>query len=264
MSTSDSTPDRGGNPVTRHASWVGRFVFKYRDYLAPAVGILILAYVRPRPLFGSERADRWLDLVGVLVALTGQSIRATVIGLAYIVRGGAKKQLAAPRLVREGFYAHSRNPMYLGNFLLLLGLALIYNAPLVYLVGLPACVGGLFSIVLAEEEFLRGQFGAEYDDYCHAVNRFLPDVRGLRQTLSRMRFDWRRVLRKEYGTTFAWTSTAIVFLAYERVLWHGLAQSAPALRTLGVVWLALGVCYFVVRWLKKSGRLASPDYQPAA
>lgn len=264
MSTPGSTPAQGRNTVTALVSWVGRFVFKYRDYLAPAVGILILAYVRPRPLFGSERADRWLDLAGVLVALTGQSIRATVIGYAYIVRGGAKKQLAAPRLVREGFYAHSRNPMYMGNFLLLLGLALIYNAPLVYLVGLPACVGGLWAIVRSEEEFLRGKFGAEYDDYCRTVNRFLPDIRGLRQTLSGMHFDWRRVLRKEYGTTFAWISTAIVFMGFERVSWHGLAQSTPALRTLGSVWLALGVCYLAVRWLKKSGRLASPDYQPAA
>ncbi len=263
MSTPDSTPARGGG-VTALVSWVGRFVFKYRDYLAPAVGILILIYEEPRPIFFSQRANWWLDLAGLVVALTGQIVRATVIGYAYIVRGGANKQLAAPRLVREGFYAHSRNPMYVGNFLLLLGLALIYNAPLVYLIGLPACVGGLWAIVRSEEEFLRGKFGAEYEDYCRTVNRFLPDIRGLRQTLSRMHFDWRRVLRKEYGTTFAWTSTAILFLGYERVVWNGLEQSAGAVRALGAVWLTLGMCYLCVRWLKKSGRLASPDYQPAA
>jgi protein-S-isoprenylcysteine O-methyltransferase Ste14 len=262
--SAENPPTQNRGAVNRLVSRVGRFVFKYRDFLAPAVGILILLYEEPRPIFLSQRANWWLDLVGVLVALTGQIIRVTVIGYAYIVRGGAKKQLAAPRLVREGFYAHSRNPMYLGNFLLLLGLALIYNAPLVYLIGLPACVAGLWAIVRAEEEFLRGQFGAEYEDYCRTVNRFLPDLRGLRQTLSGMRFDWRRALRKEYGTTFAWTSTAILFLGYERVLWNGLKQSTPVLRGLLASWISLGIWYLCVRWLKKSGRLASPDYQPAA
>jgi protein-S-isoprenylcysteine O-methyltransferase Ste14 len=255
MSTSDSTPDRGGNPVTRHASWVGRFVFKYRDYLAPAVGILILAYVRPRPLFGSERADRWLDLVGVLVALTGQSIRATVIGLAYIVRGGANKQLAAPRLVREGFYAHSRNPMYVGNFLILTGIALIYNSRWVYLIILPGFVLGILAIIKAEEDFLAAKFGAEYDDYCRRVNRFLPSLRGLRTTLAGMRFDWRRVVRKEYGTTFAWTSAAVVLLAIERITWHGFQDAAPALIRLVAAWGCIFALYLFALWLKKTHRL---------
>ena len=53
--------------------------------------------------------------------LCGQAVRVMVIGYAYIQRGGVNKQLAARSPGREGVYAHSRNPMYVGNFLLLAG-----------------------------------------------------------------------------------------------------------------------------------------------
>lgn len=253
----ESTSNRSG--LGAQFSALGRFVFRFRDYLTPLIGVVVLLSTRPHPLFGSEAADRWMNLAGILVSLTGQVIRVTVIGYAYIVRGGIDKKLAAPRLVSAGFYNHSRNPMYLGNFLLFIGLALIYNSPFVYLVGLPLCLTALVSIVRAEEEFLRGRFGAEYEDYCSRVNRFIPDIGGLRATLSRMHFDWRRVLRKEYGTTLAWTSAVIVFLAMEQITWHGLAASQANLLRLAAVWMIILACYLVVRRLKKTRRLNSPE-----
>jgi protein-S-isoprenylcysteine O-methyltransferase Ste14 len=236
---------------------IGRFVFRYRDYLAPFGLILIFVCSSPHPVFGSERVDWWFNLFGLLVALLGQAIRVSVIGYAYIVRGGSKKQLAAPKLVCEGFYAHSRNPMYVGNFLLLGGLAIIYHSPLVYLVVLPLYLLSIVAIIEAEEEFLRGKFGAEYEDYCRRVNRFLPSLRGLRTTLSGMKFDWRRVLRKEYGTTFAWLSTALIFIAVERISWHPARQVLSALARIAVAWILVALLYGITRWLKKSGRLTS-------
>jgi protein-S-isoprenylcysteine O-methyltransferase Ste14 len=236
---------------------VGRFVFRFRDYLAPLGLVIIFLCSRPRPAFGSERADLWFNMLGVLVALLGQAIRVVVIGYAYIVRGGKGKQLAAPKLVCEGLYAHSRNPMYVGNFLLLTGLAIIYHAPLVYLVALPLYVLAILSIIEAEEEFLRGKFGAEYDDYCRRVNRFLPSLRGLRTTLDGMTFDWRRVARKEYGTAFAWLSAALAFMAIENLSWHHLHEIQETLVGLAAAWAVIAMLYATARWLKKSGRLAS-------
>jgi protein-S-isoprenylcysteine O-methyltransferase Ste14 len=236
---------------------VGRFVFRFRDYLAPLGLVVIFVVSRPRPALGSERVDWWVDAFGLLVALLGQAIRVSVIGYAYIRRGGAEKQLAAPKLVCEGLYAHSRNPMYVGNFLLLAGLAIIYHSPLVYLVVLPLYVLGILSIVEAEEAFLRGKFGAEYEDYCRRVNRFLPNLHGLRTTVRGLQFDWRRVVRKEYGTTFAWLSTSLAFIAVEHLSWHGLEEAGQVLIGLAVAWLVIALFYATARWLKKRGHLAS-------
>ena len=150
--------------------------------------------------------------------------------------------------------------MYVGDFLLFLGLAVIYNSPLVYCVALPIVATVLVAMVSAEERFLRGRFGAEYEAYCRRVNRFIPRLRGLRDTTRDMRFDWRRVLRKEYGTTLAWVSAAFALMAWERIVRLGFAAAEPQLWGLLCLYLPVPVLYGVVRWLKLSGRLSSPDY----
>lgn len=247
---------QGATPL---ADRLGRFVFGYRDYLVPAALVVVIALTRPQAPFGSERLDALLDALGLLVALAGQILRIAVIGHAYIQRGGAQKQLSAPKLVCAGFYAHSRNPMYVGDFLLFLGLCIIYNSAWVYLVVLPAVGLSLLAIVSAEERYLGRRFGAAYADYCQRVNRFIPRLYGLRATLRGMPFDWRRVLRKEYGTTFAWVSAACFLLAWEQVVWRGWSGARPALFRLLCLYAPVPVAYGYVRWLKKSGRLQSPD-----
>ena len=255
------TPTEAG--LSRPAAafdWLGRFVFRFRDYLLPAGFFVALVLAPPRAPFGSARLDLVLDVIGVIVAAVGQTLRVAVIGYAYIERGGAGKKLSAPRLVCEGFYAHCRNPMYAGNFLLLTGLALIYNSLFVYALLLPVLVFGVYAIIKAEERFLAERFGAEYDAYCRQVPRFVPRLRGLGKTLEGMRFDWRRVLRKEYGTTFAWLSGAFALMAWERIVRLGWADSVPELRVLAALYLPIPVLWGTVRWLKKSHRLDSPEH----
>lgn len=239
------------------ADRLGRLVFRYRDYLVPAVLVAVLGLTRPQAPLGSERLDIVLDALGLLVATAGQAWRAMVIGYAYIRRGGINKQLAAPTLVCQGFYAHSRNPMYVGDFLLFTGLAIIYHSAVVYLVVLPIVAIALLAIVSAEERYLAARFGDAYAAYCQRVNRFVPSLRGLSATTRGMRFDWRRVLRSEYGTTFAWLSAAFFLLAWEDVLRFGWARSAPRLHWLVALYLPVPIAYGIVRWLKKSGRLRS-------
>jgi protein-S-isoprenylcysteine O-methyltransferase Ste14 len=236
---------------------LGRFAFRFRDYLTPAALVLILAFTLPEHPFGSPAVNRWVDALGFLVAASGQALRVLVIGYAYIVRGGVGKQLAAPKLVCEGFYAHSRNPMYVGNVLLLVGLAIIYNSRWVYILVLPAFLGGLLAIVKAEEQFLAAKFGHEYDEYCQRVNRFLPNLRGLRGTMAEMQFDWKRVLRKEYGTTFAWLSAALFLLIWERLVHFGYSGAHTTINLLLLAYVPLVAAYATVRWLKKTRRLNS-------
>jgi protein-S-isoprenylcysteine O-methyltransferase Ste14 len=231
----------------------GTVVFRYRDYLVPVSVAAVVFTTTPR-----TAADPWLDVVGVLVACAGQAIRVLVIGLAYIQRGGKQKTIAADRLVVDGIFAHSRNPLYVGNFLLMSGLMLIWNSPAGYaLIGAVAIT--LLAMTRAEETFLRGKFGPEFDAYCARVPRFLPDLRGLGATLARFDFDWKRVLRKEYGTTFSWTTTVIVLLGLQSVERLGLAAARPTVGCLALVWLGIAVLWATARWMKKTKRLVSPD-----
>lgn len=106
----------------------GNFLFRARDAVFPLVLLVLLVAFRPEYPFGSPLWDRRLDLVGLLVAAGGQALRAAVVGYAYIIRGGKNRQVYAEGLVTEGFFAHARNPLYVGNILILAGLFLIWNS----------------------------------------------------------------------------------------------------------------------------------------
>jgi protein-S-isoprenylcysteine O-methyltransferase Ste14 len=251
-----STSERGG--VNAAALGFGRFIFRYRDYLAPLVLVVAAVTMPPVAFADFEVWDLGLDLIGVMISFAGQALRVIVIGLAYIKRGGRQKTITADRLVCEGVFAHSRNPLYLANFLMVSGLLLIWNSPWAYLIILPSFGVALRSIVRAEEEFLSGRFGAEYTEYCARVPRFVPRFRGFRQTLGQFDFDWRRVIRSEYGTTFGLLSMILALFVLEKIHWHGLEAALVRVRVAAALWLLSAGLWASARWAKKAGWMKSP------
>jgi len=233
---------------------IGNTLFRHRNHLFPLAFLVVLFADRPRYPFGSARADLVLDAIGIAIILSGQAIRALVIGLAYIQRGGRSGRVHADALVQEGVFAHSRNPLYLGNILVFVGLFVVVNSPAGWLIGIPAVLFSYVAIVAAEEAFLHQRFGAEYDAYCQRVNRFWPSWRGLRQTLEGFRFDWSRIVKKEYGSTFAWATTLLLVLAWERIANGDAAAVRSHWWRYAGIWLGLGAAWFAARRYKKSRR----------
>ena len=231
---------------------IGAFLFRYRNALGPVLCLLALFVTHPSYPLGRGSLNLLLDLAGIFVALLGEALRIVTIGYEYIERGGRNRQVYASRLVQGGVFAQCRNPLYVGNILLTLGLALIVNAMVFYLVVLPLVIYAYTAIVAAEEQFLRNTFGAEFDQYCRRVNRWIPSLRGWRASIAGMRFNWRRVLVKEYNTIF------VVLLALVAVkLWsdyevrgEGVLPSTLSLVVGLCVWFA---AYVLVRAMKKSG-----------
>lgn len=93
---------------------------------------------------------------------------------------GTLVPIDAPRkLVVGGLYRYVRNPMYLAVALLLFGeavaLARLDRYVLYYFAALTAIAGAF--VRFYEEPHLRKLFGAEYDDYCAHVRRWVPSLR---------------------------------------------------------------------------------------
>ena len=233
----------------------GTFLFKYRDAVFPTVILAIIIVTRPRFPSGSRSADLWLNLLGILVAFSGQALRIAVIGYRYIVRGGKNRRVHAEDLVTDGFFALSRNPLYVGNILVLFGLFIIWNTPLLYLIGVPFVLLGYMGIVAAEEAFLRRKFGADYDEYCRTTNRWIPDLRKVRAAIDGIPFNWRRVLLREYGSWTAWIGTAGVLIIAESLYAASYQEEAVLINSILAVLAVVFVAWAVTRWLKLNKRI---------
>jgi protein-S-isoprenylcysteine O-methyltransferase Ste14 len=240
--------------VQRWAVATGNLLFRFRNALGPFVVLCALALGTPHHAFGRRDLDLLLDLAGVLVALAGQSLRVLTIGLDYIERGGRNHHVYASRLVQGGVFAHCRNPLYVGNILICIGLVLIVHSMALYLVIVPFVLLAYVCIVAAEEAFLRDKFGPEYDAYCRRVPRWWPRWQGWRESTRDMRFHWQRVLVKEYNTLFLLGLAIPALWAWSEYRIGG-ADAVPPSPAMGAALAAWLACYLGVRALKKSGRV---------
>jgi protein-S-isoprenylcysteine O-methyltransferase Ste14 len=230
----------------------GNFLFRYRNGIGPVALVLALLVGQPSYPFGRADLDLAFDVAGALVALAGQALRILTIGFEYIERGGRNRQVYASSLVQGGVFGQSRNPLYVGNILICAGLALVVNSWAFYLLMIPFVLLTYFCIVAAEEAFLRDKFGQEYEAYCRRVPRWLPRWSGWQRSTEGMRFNWRRVLVKEYNTVLLLLLSLVALRLWSeyRVIGPGAAPPAVWLLAGLALWMAI---YVAVRMLKKSG-----------
>lgn len=235
---------RIGNFFFKHRNWV--FIFFYGALFIPSWPLF------PPSAFGTSYYI-WPVSIGLFITCLGQMIRGLTIGLAYIIRGGKDGKPYAEGLVTEGIFRHCRNPLYVGNILMLLGVGILANSLLYVAVMIPFFLFIYQAIVLAEENFLRGKYGAAFDEYCKQVNRWFPGLRGIGRTLGSMHFNWKRWILKEHTTQLIWLIgiTLILFLYYPQ--FTGYNENRRNL-VLGIVLGVLLLIYAGVRYGKKSGK----------
>lgn len=168
-------------------------LFSFRSYTPIPFLLVMVAF-----------ADPTLDLflAGVAVMALGETIR--FVGVAYAgpltrVTG----EVGAPELIVAGPFAYVRNPLYVGNMLLYVGVGIAANALSPWLV-LGAGLYFFFQytmIVSLEEEFLEKKFSDVYRDYRSAVGRFIPRLAPYRSPAqATQKPDWRSAIRSERRT----------------------------------------------------------------
>ena len=76
------------------------------------------------------------------------------------------------KLVTNGTFSLSRNPLYLAFIVFLLGM-LLTHPNLAACVALVLFAAAIHRQILREEKFLRNHYGQEYEEYCRQVRRYI-------------------------------------------------------------------------------------------
>jgi protein-S-isoprenylcysteine O-methyltransferase Ste14 len=121
---------------------------------------------------GELGAFRWLGIVPIAVgglAILGSGWALTVAGK------GTPAPFDPPQeFVCKSLYRFVRNPMYLGDLLVLVGESLLFESVILSIYALlMLCVFHLF-VVLHEEPTLKRKFGESYERYRRVVPRWMP------------------------------------------------------------------------------------------
>jgi protein-S-isoprenylcysteine O-methyltransferase Ste14 len=145
---------------------ISSIAFKYRSYTPIPFVILMLIFQASTPL---------ALIIGFAVALTGELIRfwgVSWAGSETRTTGG----VGGTFLIISGPFAHVRNPLYVGNILLYLGLGIMSFAlfPYLQMVAIIFFLIQYYFIVREEEKYLLVKFKDDYSDYCKNVPAFFP------------------------------------------------------------------------------------------
>jgi len=114
-------------------------------------------------------------LIGFAVALIGELIRfwgVSWAGSETRTTGG----VGGTFLIISGPFAYVRNPLYVGNILLYLGLGIMSFAlfPYLQIIAIIFFLIQYYFIVSEEEKYLLEKFKDDYKDYCKNVRAFFP------------------------------------------------------------------------------------------
>ncbi len=228
---------------------IGNFLFKHRNYLFPLLILLIFIVIPPQNSFlGSPSLESNKNWIALLVACIGLGIRASVIGFAYIKRGGLNKKVYADDLVTTGIFAICRNPLYVGNVIIYFSIFLMHGSLIVLLFGTALFTFIYISLIAAEENFLANKFGAQFDEYCAKTPRWLPNLLQLKAAVQDMEFDYKKVMLKDYTTMF--NTLSIIFgieIYKEMALTHDYYRGTALIACI----LAMAIAVFLIKSYKK-------------
>lgn len=190
----------------------GSWLFRWRSYLPLALlAFLLFQFPHFQYPFGSHTLDVWWELFCLAISCAGIGVRVATIGCAARRTSGRNtREQIADTLNTEGMYSIVRHPLYFGNFLMWLGVAL---APGIWWLALiiVLCYALYYErIMFAEERYLHLKFGAEFERWAEVTPAFIPRPSAWRP--APRPFCLRTVLRREYSGVFA---TIACFTAVE-------------------------------------------------
>ena len=180
-------------------------VFKYRSYSPIPFLIVMLVF---------QQATLPSILIGFAVSLTGEIFR--LWGVSYAgsetrTTGG----VGGTYLVISGAFSYVRNPLYLGNILLYLGIGIMSMAlfPWLQIVAFGFFYFQYRVIISQEEAYLEKTFGPDFEDYKKNVPRFIPRLTAYKnEKVQQPSYNLKAGLRSERRSLQAFSLVTLILI----------------------------------------------------
>lgn len=231
----------------------GIWLFKYRSFL-PLVVLFIgtALYLRteiyPETFILEETPyEIYYEMFALFISIIGLFIRVYTVGHTPKNTSGrnTKAGQVADSLNTSGIYSIVRHPLYLGNFLMWFGPAMV-TGHFWFIVAFCFFYWVYYErIMFAEEQFLRRKFGLNYLEWSKNVPAFIPKFRNFRK--SELPFSWKKVLKKEKNGLFA---LFLIFFAFD-ISGEIIENQTNYNYFLIAMCILTGLSYVVLKYLKK-------------
>ena len=180
--------------MNKPLDFLRRLIGRNRIILSIVIGSIFLYLATP---------TRTAILTGVPFILLGETVRTWASGF-------IKKDR---ELAQGGPYALTRNPLYLGNFLIGVGFSIMANNPALLILFLTVFAVIYGFTIKNEERSLLNKFGDTYLDYKRRVPVFFPRLGHVKSAIRGLDFDWQLVKRhREHHTWLGIAGCFVVFI----------------------------------------------------
>ena len=179
----------------------GDFLFRNRSYLPLLILGIGLAVFIHTEYYEIETPDTWFsesfEFVCLGISLLGLLVRVITVGHTPKDTSGrnTKAGQVAEELNTTGIYSVVRHPLYLGNFFMWLGVAMLTENTWFSIAFVLFYAFYYERIMYAEESFLRTKFGQSYLDWAVNVPAFIPSFKNYLKP--KYPFSIKKVLKKE-------------------------------------------------------------------
>jgi protein-S-isoprenylcysteine O-methyltransferase Ste14 len=231
----------------------GIWLFKHRSYL-PLIVLFIgtVLYLRTKIypetfILEGTPYEIYYEMTALFISLIGLFFRAYIVG--YTPKNTSGRNTTeghvADTLYTTGTYSIVRHPLYVGNFLMWCGPAML-TGNFWFIIAFILFYWVYYErIMFAEEKFLRDKFGDEYLEWSKNVPAFIPKLKAFKK--SKLPFSWKKVVKKEKNGLFA---LFLIFCFFD--LCGEIIQDGSDYNYFLIVMCILtGLSYIVLKYLKK-------------
>jgi len=181
----------------------GSWLFRWRSFLPLlTIPIFTIALIHFTYLEGSHKLDILWEIFCFTISFLGLGIRVYTVG--HTPKGTSArntKNQKAHVLNTTGMYSLVRHPLYLGNFLIWLGITCFLHSFFFSLAAILLFFLYYERIIFVEEEFLRKKFGRTFIEWADKTPMMFPRFGNWRKPS--LPFSLRTALKKEYCGFFA-------------------------------------------------------------